>query len=233
MFARCGRWQPKQLGFQELWQAMQLISVLMGPLASLRPGYRVPRRPRRGGPRRRTRPSWPCASGRCNGRWWDRWYRPSARLPRRDRARPPNSGRSGPGRARSVVRIAACRRAFAGPRGCALRARSGRAAGDQRRALRWLSRGSRSQVISMAARTSPWSLVLPWMSWAKWQSAQCMPFSRWTSSRCTGTPFARRLPVCRSVDRWRGVMAAISFSVLTSRNDVALVVEHVAVRGPS
>ncbi len=25
MLARCGKWQPKQLGFQELWQAMQFI----------------------------------------------------------------------------------------------------------------------------------------------------------------------------------------------------------------
>ncbi len=42
--------------------------------------------------------------------------------------------------------------------------------------------------ISMPARTSCCSLVLPCTSWTKWQSMQCMPFSRWMSSRWTGTP---------------------------------------------
>ena len=33
------------------------------------------------------------------------------------------------------------------------------------------------------------SLVLPCTSCTKWQSTQCMPFSRWMSMQCTGTPF--------------------------------------------
>ena len=42
--------------------------------------------------------------------------------------------------------------------------------------------------ISIAARTSCWSRVLPCTSCEKWQSTQCIPFSRWMSIRWTGTP---------------------------------------------
>ncbi len=41
------------------------------------------------------------------------------------------------------------------------------------------------QSISIAARGSAYSLPSPWLSCSKWQSTQCMPFSRWMSLRCT------------------------------------------------
>ena len=42
--------------------------------------------------------------------------------------------------------------------------------------------------ISVAARTSMCSRLLPCMSCTKWQSTQCMPFSMWMSMRWTGVP---------------------------------------------
>src|SRR5262245_12099188 len=61
---------------------------------------------------------------------------------------------------------------------------SGAAAADVFRVARasmvpWQSR----QSISTALRVSPYSLPLPWLSCEKWQSTQCMPFSRWMSLR--------------------------------------------------
>ena len=43
-------------------------------------------------------------------------------------------------------------------------------------------------AISVAARTSMWSRLLPCMSCEKWQSTQCIPFSMWMSIRWTGRP---------------------------------------------
>ena len=37
-------------------------------------------------------------------------------------------------------------------------------------------------------RVSPYSLPLPWTSCSKWQSTQCIPFSRWMSLRWTALP---------------------------------------------
>ena len=93
--------------------------------------------------------------------------------------------------------------------------------------------------ISTAARTSLCSCVLPCMSCTKWQSTQCMPFSRWMSMqvdrhavrpvRCLGQQIGRAgygpsgwPGTCRGRDRRR------QLGRRHVRDDVAVVVEQIA-----
>ena len=78
-------------------------------------------------------------------------------------------------------------------------------------------------------------------SCTKWQSMQCMPFSRWMSIRCTGTPSRLGFRWSRSPGLLRGGIVAIlllqivaawpralSMSGSASVDDAAVVVEQVA-----
>ena len=38
MLAFCGKWQPKQLGFHDEWQAMQFMFYCRGPGTAVLPG---------------------------------------------------------------------------------------------------------------------------------------------------------------------------------------------------
>ncbi len=159
------------------------------------------RRPRPFARRARSAPSWPGGPSRCSARWPGRWCRSTCTI---SQHRSFSTIEFWIDLVADGARSGACRTACAGPPGCGRSCRTCSWPGRRCAAsARCVDRAVAVDALDLDGRAHlAVSLVLPCTSWMKWQSTQCIPFSRWMSIRCTGHRRGRHLPPAAFLGSW-------------------------------